>query len=51
VLLVIAHAQYYPDQPFCPWLLGTELVQHIIVRQRILLSGKFKVKWVKQTVE
>lgn len=72
VLLVIAHAQYYPDQPFCPWLLGTEfvehffglarmilpnftyaeflkMVQHIMVRQRILLSGKFKAKREKQS--
>jgi hypothetical protein len=65
VLLVIAYALYYPDQPFCPWLLGTEfvehffgqarmilpnftyaellkMVQHIMVRQRILLSENFK---------
>src|ERR1700677_445898 len=72
VLLVIAHAQYYPNQPFCPWLLGTEfvenvcglvrmilpnfthaellkMVQHIMVHQRILLSGKFKEKQEKQS--
>ena len=65
VLLVIAFARYYPEQPFCPWLLGTEfvehffgqarmilpnftyaellkMVQHIMVRQRILLSGNFQ---------
>ena len=64
ILLVIVYARHYPDQPFCPWLLGTEfvehffglarmllpnftyaeflkMVQHIMVRQRILLSGKF----------
>src|ERR1700720_1109290 len=72
VLLVIAHARYYPAQPFCPWLLSTEfvehffglarmillnftyaellkMVQHIMVRQRILLSGKFKEKQEKQS--
>lgn len=65
VLLALAYARHYPDQPFCPWLLGTEfvkhffglvrtmlpnfmyseflkMVQHIMVRQRILMSGKFK---------
>lgn len=65
VLLALAYAKYYPDQPFCPWLMGTEfvehffglarmilpnftyaellkMVQHIMVRQRILLSGNFK---------
>ena len=72
VLLVIAHARFYPDQPFCLWLLGTEFVEHffglarmilpnftyaellkmvqnIMVRQRILLSGKFKEKQEKQS--
>ncbi|KAJ7079838.1 hypothetical protein C8R44DRAFT_654000, partial [Mycena epipterygia] len=67
LLLVIIYARRYPDQPFCPWLLGTEfvehffglarmmlpnftwaefikLVQHVMVRQRILLSGSFKGK-------
>jgi hypothetical protein len=28
LLLVIAYARFYPDQPFCPWLLGTEFVEH-----------------------
>lgn len=72
VLLIISHAQYYPEQPFCPWLLGTEfvehffglarmilpnftyaeflkMVQHIMVRQRILLSGNFKEQREKQS--
>ncbi|KAJ7836006.1 hypothetical protein B0H13DRAFT_1913303 [Mycena leptocephala] len=67
LLLVIIYARRYPGQPFCPWLLGTEfvehffglaqmmlpnftwaefikLVQHVMVRQRILLSGSFKEK-------
>ncbi|KAH7911457.1 hypothetical protein BJ138DRAFT_1126007 [Hygrophoropsis aurantiaca] len=65
VLLSLAYARYYPDQPFCPWLLGTEfvehffglarmllpdftfaelfkIVQHVMVRQKLLLSGPFK---------
>jgi hypothetical protein len=65
VLLVIAYGRHYPDQPFCPWLLGTEFVEHffglarmilpnftyaellkmiqnVMVRQRILLTGNFK---------
>ncbi|KAJ7430573.1 hypothetical protein B0H11DRAFT_1942811 [Mycena galericulata] len=67
LLLVIIYTRYYPDQPFCPWLLGTEfvehffglarmmlpdftyaeflkIVQHVMVRQRILLSGSFREK-------
>ncbi|EMD33086.1 hypothetical protein CERSUDRAFT_28615, partial [Gelatoporia subvermispora B] len=58
---------YYPEQPFCPWLMGTEfvehffglartllpnftyaellkLVKHVMLRQRILLSGNFSIK-------
>ncbi|KAJ7212037.1 hypothetical protein GGX14DRAFT_393664 [Mycena pura] len=65
LLLVIIYTRYYPDQPFCPWLLLTDfvehffglarmmlpnftyteflkIVQHVMVRQRILLSGSFK---------
>jgi hypothetical protein len=65
ILLTIAYGQYYPNQPFCPWLLGTEFVEHffglarmilpnftyaellkmvqnVMVRQRILLTGNFK---------
>jgi hypothetical protein len=72
VLLVIVCARYYPDQPFCPWLLGTKfvehffgqarmilpnftyaellkMIQHIVVRQRILLSGHFKKNREKQS--
>lgn len=72
VLLVVAHARYYPNQAFCPWLYGTEfvehffglaqmilpnftyaemlkMVQHIMVHQRILLSGNFKEKREKQS--
>jgi len=67
ILLAVIYARYYPTQPFCPWLLGTEfvehffglarmilpnftygeflkMVKHIMLRQRLLLSGKFKEK-------
>lgn len=65
ILLALAYSKFYPGMPFCPWLLGTEFVEHffglarmilpnfsyaellkmvqnIMVRQRILLSGRFK---------
>lgn len=64
VLLAVVYARCYPDHPFCPWLFGTEfvehffglarmllpnftyseflkMVKHIMVRQHLLLSGKF----------
>ncbi|KAF8162010.1 hypothetical protein BJ912DRAFT_935670 [Pholiota molesta] len=67
VLLALAYSLYYPDIPFCPWLFGTEfvehffgiarqllpnfsyaeflkIVQHTMVRQRILESGILKSK-------
>lgn len=28
ILLAIAYSQHYLKQPFCPWLLGTEFVEH-----------------------
>ena len=28
ILLILAYAKFYPDQPFCPWLFGTEFVEH-----------------------
>ncbi|KAF8074050.1 hypothetical protein FPV67DRAFT_784077 [Lyophyllum atratum] len=65
VLLAIIYSRTYPDQPFCPWLMGTDFVEHLFglarmilpnftygeflkmikhieLRQRLLLSGKFK---------
>ncbi|KII93766.1 hypothetical protein PLICRDRAFT_674207 [Plicaturopsis crispa FD-325 SS-3] len=67
LLLVIAYARFYPDQPFCPWLMGTDfvehffglarmllpnftyaeflkMVKHVMLRQHLLLSGKFNEK-------
>ncbi|OBZ71643.1 hypothetical protein A0H81_08835 [Grifola frondosa] len=67
LLLVIAYSKHYPTYAFCPWLLGTEfvehffglarslipnftyaeflkLVKHVMLRQRILLSGDLTAK-------
>ncbi|KZW01196.1 hypothetical protein EXIGLDRAFT_745195 [Exidia glandulosa HHB12029] len=65
ILLIIAHLEHYPNDPFCPWLYGTAfvehffglarmllpnftyaellaIVKHILLRQRILLSGQYR---------
>ena len=39
VLLVIAHARYYPNQAFCPWLYGTEFVEHFFGLARMILPN------------
>ncbi|KAI1782137.1 hypothetical protein LXA43DRAFT_977717 [Ganoderma leucocontextum] len=59
ILLVLAYSQYYPDQPFCPWLLSTEFVEHFFglartmlpdftyaefLKLHIILSGKVSAK-------
>ncbi|KAF9548288.1 hypothetical protein CPC08DRAFT_729533 [Agrocybe pediades] len=67
VILALVFSVFYPTIPFCPWLFGTEfvehffgiarqllpnfsyaeflkMVQHIMVRQRILESGLLKSK-------
>ncbi|KAG1846967.1 hypothetical protein C8R48DRAFT_765007 [Suillus tomentosus] len=67
ILLVLAYARFYPDQPFCIWMFGThfvehffgisqkllpnyaytkllKIVQHIMLRQRLLMSGQFNEK-------
>jgi hypothetical protein len=67
ILLVLAYARYYPDQPFCIWMFGThfvdhffgisrklpanyayaellKIVQHVVLRQRLLMSGRFNEK-------
>jgi hypothetical protein len=64
---ILAYAKYYPDHPFCPWLMGMEflehffglarqllpdfaytellkMIKHIMVWQKLLLSGKFDDK-------
>ncbi|KAI0739803.1 hypothetical protein C8Q80DRAFT_1124129 [Daedaleopsis nitida] len=37
LLLILAFARYYPTQPFCPWLFGTEFVKHFFGLARSLL--------------
>ncbi|KAJ8074345.1 hypothetical protein PM082_012658 [Marasmius tenuissimus] len=64
ILLAYIYSIHYSNHPFCPWLLGTDMVkyffgvarqllpnftfteflkivQHVMVRQRILMTGKF----------
>ncbi|KAG1894525.1 uncharacterized protein F5891DRAFT_897860, partial [Suillus fuscotomentosus] len=36
VLLALIFTKEYPDQPFCPWLLGTEFVEHFFGLARML---------------
>lgn len=72
VLLALIFTKEYPDQPFYPWLLGTEfvehffglarmllpdfayaklvkIVQHVMVRQRLLLTHTYKEKREKDS--
>ena len=37
ILLALAYARFYPEHPFCPWLLGTEFVEHFFGLARTLL--------------
>lgn len=39
LLLVLAHAKYYPEHPFCPWLMGTEFIEHFFGIARSLLPN------------
>lgn len=64
---VMSYAKFYPEYPFCPWLMGTsflehffglarqllpdfaysellKMIKHIMIRQKLLLSGKFDDK-------
>lgn len=58
ITLVLTYAHWYPDQPFCPWLLGTEFVEHFFGLARMILPnfayGEFlKLVWhvmVKQWI-
>ena len=47
VLLVLAYAKFYPDIPFCPWLLGTEFVEHFFGLARTLRPDFTYAKLVK----
>jgi hypothetical protein len=39
LLLVLAYAKYYPEHPFCPWLMGTEFIEHFFGLARSLLPN------------
>lgn len=39
VLLALAYARHYPDQPFCPWLLGTDFLEHFFGLARCMLPN------------
>lgn len=39
ILLALAYTEYYPNQPFCPWLLGTEFVEHFFGLARMILPN------------
>ena len=39
VLLGLIYAEHYPDQPFCPWLLGTNLLEHFFGTARSLVPN------------
>ena len=47
VLLVLAYAKFYPDIPFCPWLLGTEFIEHFFGLARTLLPDFTYAELVK----
>jgi len=70
-LLALVFSTTYPNQPFCPWVFGTEfvehffgqarmllpdfsyaelvkMVQHVMLRQRLLLFNRFKEKRQKE---
>ncbi|KAF9236407.1 hypothetical protein BU15DRAFT_76980 [Melanogaster broomeanus] len=39
VLLALAYSNWYPNHPFCPWLLGTEFVEHFFGLARTFLPN------------
>ena len=39
LLLVLSYAKYYPEHPFCPWLIGTEFIEHFFGLARSMLPN------------
>ncbi|KAF9020418.1 hypothetical protein BDZ89DRAFT_1203567 [Hymenopellis radicata] len=39
IILVLIYSKRYPNRPFCPWLLGTEFVEHFFGQARQLLPN------------
>lgn len=38
ILLILAHAKYYPDHPLCPWEHGTSALEHLFGVARTILD-------------
>src|SRR6202451_1225503 len=47
ILLVLAYAKYYPDYPFCPWLMGTEFIEHFFGLARSLMPNFTYAEFLK----
>ncbi|KAJ6543068.1 hypothetical protein B0H19DRAFT_1268241 [Mycena capillaripes] len=47
ILLAIIYSRYYPNQPFCPWLHGTEFVEHFFGLARMLLPNFTYTEFLK----
>ena len=47
VLLVLIYAEHYKAQPFCPWLLGTNLLEHFFGTARSLVPNFTYVELTK----
>lgn len=47
VMLALAYARFYPDQPFCPWMLGTAFVEHFFGLARSLLPDFTYAEFLK----
>lgn len=39
LLHILAYTEYYPNHPFCPWLLGTASIEHFFGIARSLLPN------------
>lgn len=39
VALALVFSKYYPDVPFCPWLFGTEFVEHFFGITRTIIPN------------
>jgi hypothetical protein len=47
MLLVLAYAKYYPNYSFCPWLTGTEFIEHFFGLARSLMPNFTYAEFLK----
>ena len=47
ILLALAYSEFYADIPFCPWLFGTEFVEHFFGIARQLLPNFSYAEFLK----